>query len=232
MCRWEALQVHVGRLHVEVCTFRWADETLPQAHRSQTVPVPRLWTQLLPLWSPGFAQETPPPGVKPSLHRAAWKQLGACFNVGLYHFDLRGGGFKELALHIGLLQGVGGGNVPQGASLDPFTSLAWIWAVVTPSISFCRFIISSFWHCHTHKGCWKVQTLFINIKRRLKHLSWPESSTLLWLQNQAAPSPAQFKPQTLHTACSNFLLQHQLPFLCMHSRKDCGLKHTNSHVLC
>lgn len=51
---------------MEVRPFRRADETLPQAHRSQTVPVPRLWTQLLPFWPPGFAQETPPPGVKPS----------------------------------------------------------------------------------------------------------------------------------------------------------------------
>lgn len=43
----------------------------------------------------------PPPG-------SLKKKLGAGFNIGLYHFDLRVGSFKELALHFELQQGVGG----------------------------------------------------------------------------------------------------------------------------
>lgn len=66
LCRGETLQVQLGRLHVEVRPFRRADETLPQAHGSQTVPLSRLWPQLLPLWPPGFTQETTPSSVKPS----------------------------------------------------------------------------------------------------------------------------------------------------------------------
>lgn len=114
-CRWETLQVHVGRLHVEVRPFGRADETLPQAHRSQTVPVPRLWTQLLPFWSPGFAQETPPPGVKPPS------------TLECTTFDLRGAGdFKnELALHVGLPTGEWEGECSSGCKFRTlFTSFS------------------------------------------------------------------------------------------------------------
>lgn len=62
-CRREAIQMYVGGLHLEICTFRWADTALPQAHWCQALPVPGLWAQLLSLGSPGPAQETPPAGV-------------------------------------------------------------------------------------------------------------------------------------------------------------------------
>lgn len=100
LCRWETLQVHVGRLHVEVCSFRRADKTLPQAHRSQTLPVPWLWAQLLPFRSPGTAQETPPPGLK-GLHGCYLRGTRCWFQRGAVPLWLEGGDFTDLVFHIG-----------------------------------------------------------------------------------------------------------------------------------
>lgn len=55
--------MHVGGLHVEICTFRRTYTALPQTHRRQAIPVPWLRAQLFPVWSPGPAQETPPAGL-------------------------------------------------------------------------------------------------------------------------------------------------------------------------
>lgn len=41
-CRWEAISVYVGRLHVEIRTIRWADAALSQAHGPKAVQVPSL----------------------------------------------------------------------------------------------------------------------------------------------------------------------------------------------
>lgn len=67
LCVWpfrrEALQVHVGRLYVEVRPLWWADPSLSETHGSKAVPVPRLRSHLLSLRSPRPAQEAPPAGV-------------------------------------------------------------------------------------------------------------------------------------------------------------------------
>ena len=75
---------------MEVRALRRADETLPQTHGSQTVPVSRLRAQLLPLRPPGVAQETPPLGVK-TYRRATLKDtLVPGFVVELCYFDFDG----------------------------------------------------------------------------------------------------------------------------------------------
>lgn len=56
-CRWEAVQVHVGRLRLAVRALRWADAPLPEAHGGQALPVRRLQPQLLPLRPPGAPHE-------------------------------------------------------------------------------------------------------------------------------------------------------------------------------
>lgn len=190
-CRWETLQVHVGRLHVEVRPFGRADETLPQAHRSQTVPVPRLWTQLLPFWSPGFAQETPPPGVKPlqlwSAPLLTWEGRGILKMSWPYTLDSR--------------QGSGKGNVPQGASLGPFSPhLAWIWAGVSlpnhPTIT-CQFLQTHPELILTFYCCTRP---LISCEAAASQLAW-EQRTLV------AAQPNFIRQHTLslsHTACSSF----------------------------
>lgn len=45
--RGKAIQMHLGRLHVEVCPLRWADEALQKTHGGQAFQVCRLWPQLL-----------------------------------------------------------------------------------------------------------------------------------------------------------------------------------------
>lgn len=58
--------MHVGRVHVEVCSVWWTDKTFPKTHWHQTLPVSRLWPQLLPLRPPGPAPEAPHAGLKAS----------------------------------------------------------------------------------------------------------------------------------------------------------------------
>lgn len=41
--RRKTVQMHLGGMHVEVCSLRWTNAAFPQAHRNQTLPVPRLW---------------------------------------------------------------------------------------------------------------------------------------------------------------------------------------------
>lgn len=61
LCRWEAIQVHVGRLHVEVRPLGRVDAPLPQAHGRQALQMRRLRPLLLPLGPPGPAPPTPRP---------------------------------------------------------------------------------------------------------------------------------------------------------------------------
>ena len=58
ICRWEAVPVHVGRLHMEVCPLRRADAPLPQTHGSEAVPLSPVSALLLPLRPPVVAHET------------------------------------------------------------------------------------------------------------------------------------------------------------------------------
>lgn len=46
-------------MHMEVCSVWWTHKTFSKTHWNQTLPVPRLWPQLLPLWPPCPPQETP-----------------------------------------------------------------------------------------------------------------------------------------------------------------------------
>jgi hypothetical protein len=58
--RWEAIQVHLGRLRLEVRALRRADPPLPKAHGRQAVPVRGVQPQLLALRPPGAAHEEAP----------------------------------------------------------------------------------------------------------------------------------------------------------------------------
>lgn len=154
--------MHVGRLHVEVCPFRWAHETLPQAHGSQTVSVSRLWTQLFPLRPPGFAQETPPPGVRQCWMWLKGKRCSAGFIVSLVplwlEFFLL---FKELAFNIGLRWTGSGGHFPQSASFhlinvnDELMSSMWM------SGALYDIIIEMLVLYQTSDQLWKVQTFLL-----------------------------------------------------------------------
>lgn len=41
--RRKTIQVYLGRLHLEICSFGWTDEALPQTHGGETVQMCRLW---------------------------------------------------------------------------------------------------------------------------------------------------------------------------------------------
>jgi hypothetical protein len=76
-CRRKAVQMHLGRLHVEVRSVWWTDETFPKTHWDQTFPVSRLWPKLLSLWPPCPTQETPHASLKTCLQlsvipRSSW----------------------------------------------------------------------------------------------------------------------------------------------------------------
>lgn len=58
--RWEAVQVHLGGLWLEVRALWRADPPLPEAHGGQAIPVRRVQPQLLPLRPPGPAHEEAP----------------------------------------------------------------------------------------------------------------------------------------------------------------------------
>ena len=47
--RREAVQMHMGRMWLEFCPFRRADQAFPQTHGWQTLQVPPVWTGFLPL---------------------------------------------------------------------------------------------------------------------------------------------------------------------------------------
>lgn len=70
--RREALQMHVGRLHLEVCPLGWTDQALPQTHGSEAIQVRGLWSQLLQVRPPGPAPEEAHAGVR----KAPIVQLG------------------------------------------------------------------------------------------------------------------------------------------------------------
>lgn len=201
---------------MEVRPFRRADETLPQAHRSQTVPVPRLWTQLLSFWPPGFAQETPPASVKASTGQLEKDSvLGSTLDC------------TTLTWGWGVLKSwpyTSNSNreweeCSSGCKFRPFhlisLSMSWCQPAYHPPITPS---VRTFWH-HNRKivvvpdQLWKVQTLL------LQHLSWPESGALLWPQNQ--PSHGMLK----------LLYFYQLSFPCMHSSTDYGLKQTRVYLL-
>lgn len=61
--RGKAIQMHLGRLHLEVRPLRRADAALQKAHRSETLQVRRLWPQLLQIRPPGPAQTETHAGV-------------------------------------------------------------------------------------------------------------------------------------------------------------------------
>ncbi|XP_040975041.1 uncharacterized protein LOC115333771 isoform X2 [Aquila chrysaetos chrysaetos] len=65
----EALQMHLGRLHLEVRPFRRADPALPQAHGHQALPLLGLRPQLLPLRPPG---PSPPAAHYDVRSRSPW----------------------------------------------------------------------------------------------------------------------------------------------------------------
>lgn len=62
--RREAVQMHVGRLHLEVCPFGWTDQALPQTHGSEAIQVRGLWPQLLQVRPPGAAPQEAHAGVR------------------------------------------------------------------------------------------------------------------------------------------------------------------------
>lgn len=68
--RWEAVQVHLGRLRLEVRALRRADAPLPEAHGRQAVPVRGVQPQLLALRPPGAAHEAAHVAWTPSPSRA------------------------------------------------------------------------------------------------------------------------------------------------------------------
>lgn len=57
--RRKTIQMHMGGMHVEVCSFRWTNAAFPQAHRNQTLPVSRLWPELFTFRPSCSSQETP-----------------------------------------------------------------------------------------------------------------------------------------------------------------------------
>lgn len=62
--RRETLQVYLGRLHLEIRSFGWTDEALPQTHGSEAIQVRRLWSQLFPVRSLGTAPPEAYAGVR------------------------------------------------------------------------------------------------------------------------------------------------------------------------
>lgn len=69
-CRRETLQMHLGGLHLEVCSLRRADQAFPQAHGHQALPLLGLRPQLLALRPPGSA----PPEAHHDVSRAGGAQ--------------------------------------------------------------------------------------------------------------------------------------------------------------
>lgn len=63
LSRWKAIQVYLGRLHLEVCPLWWADEALQETHRGEALQVCRLWPQLLQIWPLGPAPTETHAGV-------------------------------------------------------------------------------------------------------------------------------------------------------------------------
>lgn len=63
LSRGKAIQMHLGRLHVEVCPLRWADEALQKTHGGQALQMLRLWPQLLQIWPLGPAPTETHAGV-------------------------------------------------------------------------------------------------------------------------------------------------------------------------
>lgn len=63
LSRGKAIQMHLGRLHVEVCPLWWADEALQKTHGGQALQVCRLWPQLLQIWPLGPAPTETHAGV-------------------------------------------------------------------------------------------------------------------------------------------------------------------------
>lgn len=55
LSRGKAIQMHLGRLHMEVCPLWWADEALQKTHGGEALQVRRLWPQLLQIWPLGPA---------------------------------------------------------------------------------------------------------------------------------------------------------------------------------
>lgn len=63
LSRWKAIQVYLGRLHLEVRPLWWADEALQETHRGEALQVCRLWPQLLQIWPLGPAPTETHAGV-------------------------------------------------------------------------------------------------------------------------------------------------------------------------
>lgn len=60
--------MHLGRLHMEICSVWWTNKTFPKAHWNQTFPVSGLRPKLLSLRPSCPPQETPHARLKACLH--------------------------------------------------------------------------------------------------------------------------------------------------------------------
>lgn len=189
--RGETLQVQLGRLHVEVRPFRRADETLPQAHGSQTVPLSRLWPQLLPLWPPGFTQETTPSSVKPSAVQLECNSvLGSVLDYTTLTLKLNGWPYLDCDREWG--------NVSSGLMFKPFH-------LIKPKRekkAGCQ--LTHLRPAHFYRNMVAEPNLWSAVEGPdtffsfcLQLFSWPESSALLWLHNQNSSSVC-----ASHMACS------------------------------
>lgn len=192
LCRGETLQVQLGRLHVEVRPFRRADETLPQAHGSQTVPLSRLWPQLLPLWPPGFTQETTPPSVKPSAVQLECNSvLGSVLDYTTLTLKWNSWPYLDCDREWG--------NVSSGLMFKPFHLIKPKRGEKKAGCQLTHLRPAHFYrNMVAEPNLWSAvegpDTFFSFC---LQLLSWPESSALLWLHNQNSSSVC-----ASHMACS------------------------------
>lgn len=185
--------MQLGRLHVEVRPFRRADKTLPQAHGSQTVPLSRLWPQLLPLWPPGFTQETTPPSVKPSAVQLECNSvLGSVLDYTTLTLKWNGWPYLDCDREWG--------NVSSGLMFKPFHLIKPKRGEKKAGCQLTHLRPAHFYrNMVAEPNLWSAvegpDTFFFSFCLQL--LSWPESSALLWLHNQNSSSVC-----ASHMACS------------------------------